>query len=177
MELKDSQTWDNLQAAFAGEAMARTKYAFYADKAKKEGLNEMAEIFLETAENEKAHAKIWFKLLGCLNTTEDNLVSAAEGERREWSEMYKGFAETAKSEGFDDIAKLFEGVGSIEKHHDERYMQLLDNLKKGVVFEKSGVVVWKCMNCGYLHTAAAAPQVCPVCAHPKSYFKLKEESY
>lgn len=177
MQLKGSQTWDNLQAAFAGEAMAHTKYEYFASKAKKEGYNQIAEIFTETSANEKEHAKIWFKLLGCLGNTEENLVSAAAGEHEEWTEMYKGFAETARKEGFDDIAALFEGVAMIEKHHDERYTKLLDNLKKGVVFEKSGVVVWKCMNCGYLHTAASAPEVCPVCAHPRSYFKVNEENY
>lgn len=177
MELKESQTWDNLQAAFAGESMAHTKYLFYASKAKKEGYNQIAEIFTETALNEKEHAKIWFKKLGCLGNTEENLVSAAAGEREEWTEMYKDFAETARKEGFGDIAALFEGVAMIEKHHDERYTKLLENLKQGVVFEKSGVVVWKCMNCGYLHTAASAPQLCPVCAHPRSYFKVNEENY
>lgn len=177
MELKGSQTWDNLQAAFAGESMARTKYTFYASKAKKDGYNQIAEIFTETADNEKEHAKIWYKLLGGIGDTAENLKNAAAGEHEEWTEMYKGFAETARQEGFGQIAELFEGVASIEKHHDERYTQLLDNLQRGIVFERDGVVVWKCMNCGYLHTAKEAPQLCPVCAHPRSYFKLNSEDY
>ena len=177
MELKNSKTWDNLHAAFAGESMARNKYTYYASKAKKEGYNQIAEIFTETAENEKEHAKIWFKLLDGIGDTSANLKAAAEGEHYEWVEMYKGFAETAKEEGFDQIAALFEGVAAIEKHHDERYTKLLENLEKGIVFERDGVVVWKCMNCGHLHTGKAAPELCPVCAHPKSYFKINEENY
>lgn len=177
MELKNSKTWDNLHAAFAGESMARNKYTYYASKAKKEGYNQIAEIFTETAENEKEHAKIWFKLLEGIGDTAQNLKAAAEGEHYEWVEMYKGFAETAKEEGFMEIAALFEGVAKIEKHHDERYTKLLENLEKGIVFERDGVVVWKCMNCGHLHTGKAAPELCPVCAHPKSYFKINEENY
>ena len=177
MELKNSKTWDNLHAAFAGESMARNKYTYYASKAKKEGYNQIAEIFTETAENEKEHAKIWFKLLEGIGDTSANLKAAAEGEHYEWVEMYKGFAETAKEEGFVEIAALFEGVAKIEKHHDERYTKLLENLEKGIVFERDGVVVWKCMNCGHLHTGKAAPELCPVCAHPKSYFKINEENY
>lgn len=177
MDLKNSQTWDNLQAAFAGESMARTKYTFYASKAKKDGYNQIADFFLETAENEKEHAKIWYKLLGGINDTAENLKNAADGEHAEWTEMYKGFAETARQEGFGQIAELFDGVASIEKHHDERYTKLLDNLEKGIVFERDGVVVWKCLNCGYLHTAKEAPQLCPVCAHPRSYFALNAENY
>ena len=177
MELKNSKTWDNLHAAFAGESMARNKYTYYASKAKKEGYNQIAEIFTETAENEKEHAKIWFKLLDGIGDTSANLKAAAEGEHYEWVEMYKGFAETAKEEGFDQIAALFEGVAAIEKHHDERYTKLLENLEKGIVFERDGVVVWKCMNCGHLHTGKVAPELCPVCAHPKSYFKINEENY
>lgn len=177
MELKNSKTWDNLHAAFAGESMARNKYTYYASKAKKEGYNQIAEIFTETAENEKEHAKIWFKLLEGIGDTSENLKAAAEGEHYEWVEMYKGFAETAKEEGFNEIAALFEGVAAIEKHHDERYTKLLENLEKGIVFERDGVVVWKCMNCGHLHTGKEAPQLCPVCAHPRSYFKINEENY
>ncbi len=177
MELKNSKTWDNLHAAFAGESMARNKYTYYASKAKKDGYNQIAEIFTETAENEKEHAKIWFKLLDGIGDTSENLKAAAEGEHYEWVEMYKGFAETAKEEGFMEIAALFEGVAKIEKHHDERYTKLLENLEKGIVFERDGVVVWKCMNCGHLHTGKAAPELCPVCAHPKSYFKINEENY
>lgn len=175
MDLKDSKTWANLQAAFAGESMARTKYTFYASQAKKDGYNQISEIFLETAENEKEHAKMWYKLLGGISDTKKNLCEAAKGERAEWSEMYKEFAEVARAEGFGEIAELFDGVASVEKHHDERYTKLLENIEKGIVFERDGVVVWKCMNCGYLHTAKQAPEVCPVCAHPRSYFKLNGE--
>lgn len=177
MELKGSKTWDNLQAAFAGESMARTKYTFYASKAKKEGYTQISNLFMETAENEKEHAKIWYKLLGGINDTAENLKNAAAGEHEEWTEMYKNFAEVAREEGFTQIAALFDGVASIEKHHDERYTKLLDNLERGIVFERDGVVVWKCLNCGYLHTAKEAPQLCPVCAHPRSYFELNEENY
>ena len=176
MDLKGSKTWDNLQAAFAGESMARTKYTFYASRAKKDGYNRIADIFIETAENEKEHAKIWYKLLGGIGDTEKNLAEAAKGEHAEWSEMYKEFAETARAEGFGEIAELFEGVASVEKHHDERYSRVLESLEKGVVFERDGVIVWKCMNCGYLHTAKEAPAVCPVCAHPRSYFMPNSES-
>ncbi len=147
MELKNSKTWDNLQAAFAGESMARNKYTYYASKAKKEGYNQISDIFTETANNEKEHAKIWFKLLDGIGDTKENLKQAASGEHAEWTEMYKEFAETAKAEGFTDIAALFEGVAKIEKHHDERYTKLLENLEKGIVFEKSEVTVWICKNC------------------------------
>ncbi len=177
MELKNSKTWDNLHAAFAGESMARTKYTFYASKAKKDGYQQISNYFMETAENEKEHAKIWFKLLGGIGDTKENLKDAAAGEHMEWTEMYKGFAQTAREEGFNDIAALFEGVAAIEKHHDERYTRLMENLEKGIVFERDGVVVWKCLNCGYLHTAKEAPQLCPVCAHPRSYFELNSENY
>ncbi|MBQ7794680.1 MAG: rubrerythrin family protein [Clostridia bacterium] len=177
MELKNSKTWDNLQAAFAGESMARNKYTYYASKAKKDGYNQISDIFTETANNEKEHAKIWFKLLGGISDTEENLKQAAAGEHEEWTVMYKEFAETAREEGFTDIAALFEGVAKIEKHHDERYTKLVENLQKGIVFEKSEAVVWICMNCGHLHTAKSAPELCPVCAHPKSYFKMNEENY
>lgn len=157
--------------------MARTKYTFYASKAKKEGYTQISNLFMETAENEKEHAKIWYKLLGGINDTAENLKNAAAGEHEEWTEMYKNFAEVAREEGFTQIAALFDGVASIEKHHDERYTKLLDNLERGIVFERDGVVVWKCLNCGYLHTAKEAPQLCPVCAHPRSYFELNEENY
>ncbi|MBS7298503.1 MAG: rubrerythrin family protein [Eubacteriales bacterium] len=177
MELKNSKTWDNLQAAFAGESMARNKYTYYASKAKKEGYTQISNIFMETAENEKEHAKIWFKLLEGIGDTATNLKHAAEGEHYEWVEMYKGFAETAREEGFMEIATLFEGVAAIEKHHDERYTKLLENLEKGIVFERDNVVVWKCLNCGHLHTGKEAPQLCPVCAHPRSYFEINEENY
>ncbi len=177
MELKNSQTWDNLQAAFAGESMARNKYTYYASKAKKEGYNQISDIFTETANNEKEHAKIWFKLLDGIGDTKENLKQAAAGEHEEWTEMYKGFAETARAEGFSDIAALFEGVARIEKHHDERYTKLLENLEKGIVFEKSEAVVWICKNCGHLHTGKSAPELCPVCAHPKAYFETLCENY
>lgn len=177
MELKNSKTWDNLQAAFAGESMAYTKYTFYASKAKKDGYSQIADIFTETAENEREHAKVWFKRLEGIGDTAENLKAAAAGEHYEWAEMYKEFAETAQNEGFADIAALFRGVAAIEKHHDERYTKFLENLEKGIVFERDGVVVWKCMNCGYLHAAKSAPQLCPVCAHPRSYFKINDENY
>lgn len=172
MELKDSKTWNNLQAAFAGESMARNKYTYFASKAKKEGYNQIAEFFEETAANEKEHAKIWFKLLGGIGDTKSNLQAAAAGERDEWQNMYKEFAEVARSEGFTEIAELFEGVGGIEKHHDQRYTKLIENIENGVVFERDGVKIWKCMNCGHLHTGDKAPELCPVCSHPKAYFKL-----
>lgn len=157
--------------------MAYTKYTYYASKAKKDGYNQISDIFTETAENEREHAKIWFKRLEGIGDTAENLKAAAAGEHYEWAEMYKGFAETAQEEGFADIAALFRGVAAIEKHHDERYTKFLENLEKGMVFERDGVVVWKCMNCGYLHAAKSAPQLCPVCAHPRSYFKINEENY
>ncbi len=177
MELQKSQTWDNLQAAFAGESMARNKYTYYASKAKKEGYNQISDIFTETANNEKEHAKIWFKLLDGIGDTKENLKQAAAGEHEEWTEMYKGFAETARAEGFTDIAALFEGVAKIEKHHDERYTKLLENLEKGIVFEKSDSVIWICKNCGHLHTGKSAPELCPVCAHPRAYFEVMAENY
>ncbi len=177
MELKNSKTWANLQAAFAGESMARNKYTYYASKAKKDGYNQISDIFTETANNEKEHAKIWFKLLDGIGDTEENLKQAAAGEHEEWTVMYKEFAEVAREEGFDNIAVLFEGVAKIEKHHDERYTKLLENLQKGIVFEKTEEVVWICMNCGHLHTGKFAPELCPVCAHPRAYFKMNEENY
>ena len=179
MELKGSQTEKNLMAAFAGESQARNKYTYYASKAKKDGYEQIAEIFEETANNEKEHAKIWFKLLngGAVPSTEENLQDAANGENYEWTDMYAGFAKTAKEEGFDDIAKLFEEVGKIEKHHEQRFLKLLDNIKEGVVFSKDGFRIWKCRNCGHIVIGKQAPDVCPVCAHPQSYFELKAENY
>lgn len=179
MELKGSKTEQNLQTAFAGESQARNKYTYYASQAKAEGYNQIAEIFEETAGNEKEHAKIWFKLLhdGKIPTTEVNLKDAADGEHYEWTDMYKGFAETAKAEGFAKIAYLFEAVGAIEKEHEERYLKLLSNVKEQKVFKKAEKVVWQCANCGHLHFGEAALEVCPVCEHPKAYFKLQAMNY
>ncbi len=170
MELKGSKTEKNLQTAFAGESQARNKYTYFASKAKKEGYNEIARIFEETANNEKEHAKIWFKLLDGIGTTSDNLKAAAAGENYEWTEMYADFAKEAKEEGFDKIAYLFESVGKIEKEHEARYNRLLKELDEGKVFERDGVVMWKCANCGHIHVAKSAPKVCPVCDHPQAYF-------
>ncbi|MCD4837137.1 rubrerythrin [Merdimmobilis hominis] len=177
--LKGSKTEANLLTAFAGESQARNKYTYYASAARKEGLNQIAEIFEETAGNEKEHAKIWFKLLhdGSVPTTDVNLLDAAEGENYEWTDMYAGFAKTAKEEGFDKIAFLFEAVGKIEKEHEERYRKLLSNLKEGKVFERSEKKVWICANCGHIHFGEKAPEVCPVCDHPKAYFRIKAENY
>ena len=178
MDLKGSKTEQNLWTAFAGESQARNKYTYYASKAKKEGYNQIAAIFEETAGNEKEHAKIWFKLLhDGMPDTAANLVDAAAGEHYEWTDMYAGFAKTAKEEGFDKIAWLFEAVGKIEKEHEERYLALLKNIEDGVVFKKDNVMVWKCRNCGHIHVGAEAPEVCPVCAHPRSYFELQAKNY
>lgn len=179
MELKGTKTEANLMAAFAGESQARNKYTYYASKAKKEGYEQIAAIFEETAGNEKEHAKIWFKLLhdGGVPSTTENLQDAANGENYEWTDMYKEFAKTAKEEGFDHIAFLFESVGKIEKEHEERYKKLLSNIEEGKVFECGEVKMWKCRNCGHIHIAVSAPSVCPVCDHPQSYFEIKEENY
>ena len=178
MELKGSKTEQNLLSAFAGESQARNKYTYYASKARKEGYNQIASIFEETANNEKEHAKIWFKLLhdGMPSTTE-NLKDAADGENYEWTDMYAKFAKEAKEEGFDKIAYLFEAVGKIEKEHEERYRKLLENLENGSVFEKDGEVYWICKNCGHIHKGKTPPKVCPVCAHPQSYFEVRAENY
>lgn len=177
-DLKGTRTEANLMAAFAGESQARNKYTYYASKAKKEGYNQIADLFLETANNEKEHAKMWFKLLhGGIADTATNLKDAAAGENYEWTDMYATFAKEAREEGFDHIADLFEGVAAIEKSHEERYLQLLDNVEKKAVFEKAGIVVWQCANCGHIHVAEAAPEVCPVCAHPQAYFQMKAENY
>ena len=178
-ELKGTRTEANLMAAFAGESQARNKYTYYASKAKKDGYEQIAALFLETAENEKEHAKIWFKLLhgGAVPSTEENLADAAAGENYEWTDMYAGFAKEAKEEGFDDIAALFEMVAKIEKEHEERYLKLLANVKDGVVFSKDGDVIWKCRNCGHIVVGKKAPELCPVCAHPKAYFEVKAENY
>ena len=179
MELKGSKTEQNLMAAFAGESQARNKYTYYASKAKKDGYEQLAAIFEETANNEKEHAKLWFKELhgGSVPSTEENLVDAANGENYEWTEMYKEFAETAKEEGFTRIAKLFEMVGEIEKEHEERYLTLLNNIKDDRVFKKEGKKIWVCRNCGHVYEGEEALEVCPVCAHPQSYFELKAENY
>ena len=178
-ELKGSKTEKNLMAAFAGESQARNKYTYYASKAKKDGFVQIANIFEETANNEKEHAKIWFKLLhgGSIPETAENLEDAANGENYEWTEMYKEFAEVAREEGFDRIASLFEMVGKIEKEHEERYNTLLKNLEEGIVFERSEEVVWVCRNCGHIHVGKSAPKVCPTCAHPQSYFEIKKTNY
>ena len=177
MELKGSKTEANLWKAFAGESMARNKYTYFASKAKKEGYEQIAALFLETADNEKEHAKLWFKALDGIGDTPANLVAAAAGENEEWTAMYKEMAETAKAEGFDKLAYLFAAVGEIEKEHEERYRALLKNLNDGMVFRKDGVYIWKCRNCGHIHMGKEAPQVCPVCAHPQAYFELKAENY
>ena len=176
MEIKGSKTEANLNVAFAGESMARNKYDYFASAAKKEGYELISAIFSETAHNEKEHAKIWFKLINDgIGTTVDNLKAAAAGENYEWTEMYAGFAKTAKEEGFDKIAYLFEKVADIEKHHEERYRAFVDMLEKGAVFVCEDVVVWRCRNCGHLHIGTSAPTVCPVCAHPQAYFEVKPD--
>ncbi len=179
MKLEGSKTEQNLMTAFAGESQARNKYTYFASKAKKEGYEQIAAIFLETAENEKEHAKLWFKELngGEVPSTLDNLVSAAEGENFEWTDMYDEFAKTAKEEGFDRIAFLFESVAAIEKEHEERYRKLIKNVEGGLVFSKDGDTIWKCRNCGHIVIGKQAPEVCPVCAHPQSYFEVKAENY
>lgn len=179
MELKGSQTEKNLQAAFAGESQARNKYTYFASKARKDGYNQIAAFFEETANNEKEHAKIWFKLLngGDLSSTADNLKAAAGGENFEWTQMYPGFAKTAREEGFTKIATLFEMVGEIEKHHEERYLALLKNVKDGLVFSREGDMIWRCSNCGHIVVGKKAPGVCPVCGHPQAYFELVGKNY
>ena len=179
MELKGTKTYENLMTAFAGESQARNKYSYYASKAKKDGYEQIGAIFEETANNEKEHAKIWFKLLngGEVSSTMDNLLDAANGENYEWTDMYAEFAETARKEGFDHIAFLFEGVAKIEKEHEERYRKLINNIKGESVFKKEDEVMWICRNCGHVHYGKQAPEVCPVCAHPKKYFELKSNNY
>ena len=177
-ELKGTKTEANLKTAFAGESQARNKYTFYASKARKEGYVQIAEIFEETAKNEKEHAKIWFKLLNDgIGTTLDNLKDAAEGENYEWTDMYATFAKEAREEGFDKIAFLFEKVGAIEKEHEERYKKLARNMEEGIVFSRDGDMVWQCSNCGHIHIGKKAPEVCPVCEHPQAYFLIKAENY
>ena len=178
-ELKGTKTEKNLMDAFTGESMARNKYTYYASKAKKEGYEQIAAIFQETADNEKEHAKIWFKLLhdGDVPTTTQNLSDAAAGENYEWTDMYDRMAKEAREEGFDRIAYLFEAVGKIEKEHEERYKKLLENIEGGLVFSKDGDAIWKCRNCGHIVIGKQAPEVCPVCNHPKSFFEVKAENY
>ena len=177
--LKGTKTEQNLMEAFAGESQARNKYTYFASKAKKEGYEQIAAIFLETAENEKEHAKIWYKLLndGQIKSTEENLKTAADGENYEWTDMYDRMAKEAREEGFNDIAYLFESVGKIEKEHEARYKKLLENMKDGLVFSKDGDKIWQCRNCGHIVIGKDAPEVCPVCKHPKAYFEIKAENY
>ena len=172
-----TQTEKNLMAAFAGESEARNKYTYFASKAKKEGYEQISALFLKTADNEKEHAKMWFKELGGLGDTAQNLLSAAEGENYEWTDMYAGFAETAEAEGFFELAAKFRLVAAIEKHHEERYRALLKNVETKAVFEKSEVKVWECRNCGHIVVGTAAPELCPTCHHPKAYFEVHAENY
>ena len=179
MELKGSKTEQNLLAAFAGESQARNKYTYFASKAKKDGYEQIAAIFEETANNEKEHAKMWFKELngGTVPSTIDNLKAAADGENYEWTDMYETFAKEAEEEGFTEIAEKFRGVAAIEKHHEERYRKLLKNIEDEVVFSKDEDKIWICRNCGHVVIGKKAPDVCPVCAHPQSYFEVKAENY
>ena len=179
MNLKGTKTEANLQTAFAGESQARNKYTYYASKARKDGYQQIAALFEETAANEKEHAKLWFKLLygGQIPSTEENLLDAAQGENYEWTDMYAAFAADARAEGFDEIAALFEGVAEIEKAHEARYRKLLENVKNGLVFSREGDQLWQCANCGHIVIGKAAPETCPVCNHPQAYFHLKAENY
>ncbi len=172
-----TQTEKNLELAFAGESMARNKYTYFASKAKKEGYEQIAALFLKTADNEKEHAKMWFKEMGGIGDTAVNLLHAAEGENYEWTDMYAGFAKTAEEEGFKELAAKFRLVAEVEKHHEERYRKLLKNVETAEVFKKAGVVVWECRNCGHLVMGTEAPELCPTCAHPKSYFEIHAENY
>ena len=176
---KNSKTYDNLKTAFAGESQARVKYQFFASRAKKDGYEQIAEIFTETSDNEKEHAKLWYKYLndGAVADTRTNLEIAAAGEDYEWTDMYKEFARIAREEGFDEIADKFDGVGTIEKEHEERYRKLIKNIDDDVVFKSEKVTVWKCRNCGYTFVGDEAPEVCPVCAHPRAYFELRAINY
>ncbi len=172
-----TKTEQNLREAFSGESQARNKYTYFASVAKKAGYEQIAALFLKTAENEKEHAKLWFKALGGLGTTEENLISAAEGENFEWTDMYDRMAREADEEGFHELAAQFRGVAAIEKSHEERYRALLNNIETKTVFEKAGIQVWECRNCGHLVVGTKAPDVCPVCNHPKAYFELRAENY
>ncbi len=178
MNLKGTKTEANLQAAFAGESMATNKYAYYASKAKKEGYVQISNIFTETSGNEKEHAKLWYKLLNDgIGDTVSNLKAAADGENEEWTSMYKQFAAEAREEGFEEIAAMFEGVAGVEKEHEERYRKILEHLENGMTFKRDGVTIWKCLNCGYIHHGDEAPEVCPVCNHPKAYFEELSQNY
>jgi len=177
MELKGSRTEQNLRTAFAGESQARNKYTYFASVAKKEGYEQIAEIFLKTAENEKEHAKLWFKALGELGDTKENLLHAAEGENYEWTDMYDEFAKVALEEGFKELAAKFKMVAAIEKHHEERYRALLNNIEMQQVFAKGEMTMWECRNCGHLVMGKKAPEMCPVCNHPQSYFEVRKENY
>ena len=176
-DLKGTKTEKNLMEAFAGESQARNKYTYFASKAKKEGYVQISNIFAETAENEKEHDKIWYRILEGIGSTVDCLKAAADGEAHEWKEMYPSFAKTAREEGFDEIAELFEGVAAIEKEHEERYRKLLKNIEDKLVFSKDGDAVWQCANCGHIVVGKEAPEVCPVCNHPQAYFQVKAENY
>lgn len=176
-ELKGTKTEANLWAAFAGESQARNKYTYYASKAKKEGYEQISELFTETANQEKEHAKLWFKLIHGIGSTIDNLKDAAQDENDEWTDMYPTMAKEAREEGFDDIATLFEGVAAIEKVHEEKYKKLLQNIEEGIVFSRDGDCIWQCRNCGHIHVGKQAPEVCPVCNHPQAYFEVKKENY
>ncbi|WP_406038573.1 rubrerythrin [Succinimonas sp.] len=172
-----TKTEKNLQEAFAGESMARNKYTYFASVAKKSGYEQIAALFLKTAENEKEHAKLWFKALGGIGSVEENLLEAAEGENHEWTDMYERMAREAEEEGFAELAEQFRGVAAIEKHHEERYRKLLQNIKNQEVFEKAGVHIWECRNCGHIVVGTKAPEVCPVCNHPRSFFEISAENY
>lgn len=174
---KGTQTEKNLEAAFAGESQARNKYTYFASKAKKEGYEQISAIFTKTADNEKEHAKMWFKELNGIGDTAENLKFAAEGENYEWTDMYEEFAKTAEKEGFLELAKKFRLVAAVEKHHEERYRALLKNIENATVFAKEEEKVWECRNCGHIHVGATAPEVCPTCAHPQSYFEINSENY
>lgn len=179
MELKGSKTWTNLETAFAGESQARVKYEYYSSQAKKDGYEQIAAIFAETSANEKEHAKLWYKHLhgGKVGPTTENLKLAAEGENYEWTDMYAKMAADAREEGFNDIAFLFESVGKIEKSHEERYRKLLSNVEGGIVFSRDGDMIWECSNCGHIVIGPKAPEMCPVCKHPKAYFQLRAQNY
>jgi rubrerythrin len=172
-----TQTEKNLLAAFAGESQARNKYTYFASRAKKDGFEQIAALFLKTADNEKEHAKIWLKELNGIGDTSQNLKDAADGENYEWTDMYEGFAQTAEAEGFHELAEKFRGVAAIEKHHEERYRALLSNVEAGQVFEKGEIKIWECRNCGHIVIGTKAPDICPVCAHPQSYFEISESNY
>lgn len=177
MDIKGTKTEENLKTAFAGESMARNKYTFYANQARKDGYEKIADFFEETAENERQHAKIWYQYLQGIQDTPSNLDDAAAGERYEWTEMYSGFAQTAREEGFTELAMMFEYVAKIEKAHEERFNRLLQSLNEGTVFKKDDQVAWVCRKCGHIHIGTSAPKVCPVCKHPQAYFEVKCENY